>query len=169
LLAAAKRAGVPDSNIDAIEVSYTLSQLLEKRGFNVVGRDCLEMTAPPRKYDRLLLNPAFENGHAAKEIKHGYLNFLADGGVLVAIVPSSVMNGDNYLNFREWAVNEAQATFERLPDNSFAGVDAARRTGVGTALVTLRKGTPKATQAATVEPKREPVSIQDEIYQYMIF
>jgi protein-L-isoaspartate O-methyltransferase len=169
LLAAAKRAGVTDSNIDAIEISHTLFEILEERGFNVIGRDCLEMTMPPRKYDRILLNPAFENGHAAKEIKHGYLNFLKDGGVLTAIVPSSVMNGDNYLKFREWAVSEANATFERLPDNSFAGIDSARRTGVGTALVILRKGAQSVPQAATMEPKMEPVSEFGEIYQYMIF
>lgn len=55
------------------------------------------------KYDFILMNPPFENHQAEKHIKHA-LGYLADGGKLVSVVPSSInvskaMNGYEMYNY----------------------------------------------------------------------
>jgi len=72
-----------DSDLLCIELNYDLVKHLQKTGFNCRQFDFLDFTADD-KFDRIIMNPPFENGSDIKHIKHA-INFLKPEGKLVAI------------------------------------------------------------------------------------
>lgn len=70
----------------AIEINDALAENLAKRFplTPVIGKDFLTCNGELGKFDRILMNPPFENGSDIKHIKHA-LAFLNPGGRLVAI------------------------------------------------------------------------------------
>jgi protein-L-isoaspartate O-methyltransferase len=75
----------PNGYIQAVEINPTLAAMLEKSGHadDVVCFDFLEW-AGPEKFDRILMNPPFENGADIKHILKAR-ELLRPGGLLVAI------------------------------------------------------------------------------------
>lgn len=75
----------PNGHVQAVEINPTLAAMLEKAGHadDVVCFDFLEW-AGPEKFDRILMNPPFENGADIKHILKAR-ELLRPGGVLVAI------------------------------------------------------------------------------------
>jgi 16S rRNA G1207 methylase RsmC len=86
--------------LDVCELQAELRQILELKGFNVIGFNCFEVTG---EYDRILMNPPFGKGLEISHITHAY-NRLADGGRLVTIAPESVSFRKDraYREFRDW-------------------------------------------------------------------
>lgn len=87
-------------NLEVSEVRYNLRELLELKGFNVIGSDCFDVT---RSYHRILMNPPFVKGSELTHIRYAYEQS-ANGGRLVAIAPESVAfrQDKKYREFREW-------------------------------------------------------------------
>lgn len=80
-------------------------------------------------YDCVVMNPPFGKNVAPKHVLHA-LQFLAPGGRLVAVMPSSVTFRSDSLNDK---VRYLAKHIEALPDNSFA----ASGTNINTVIVTI--------------------------------
>jgi len=74
----------PNGAITAVEINYTLSKALEPWADNIVCGDFLEHNGDLGKFDRIIMNPPFENGSDIKHIKHA-IKFLKPNGRLVAL------------------------------------------------------------------------------------
>lgn len=78
-------------HLTAVEINCALSKAtsnrLSKYNAEVINRDFLEFALHPRKqFDRIITNPPFST---AKKHIQACLDMLANGGVMVALVPSS--------------------------------------------------------------------------------
>lgn len=131
---AAKKAG---GEVEVGEVNESLRAILAEKGHKLVARDTLDHAG---KYDRVVMNPPFENGQDIDHVRHAYDQQLAAGGRLVAIVSrGAVERSDKKATaFRAW-LEENGAHVEELPDGSFGGADSERKTGVATSLIVLNK------------------------------
>ena len=141
---AAREAGAV---VDVCEQVPAMRELLKDKGFNVIGDDALEIEG---QWPKILMNPPFEGGQDALQVRHAYENNLAPGGVLVAITSEGPF-------FRSFAKDKAFVQFvedvgesQRLPAGSFMSSD--RQTGVATRIVTLRKPTASLVALLAGEP-----------------
>lgn len=121
---------------DVVEINPTLRNVLEKKGYSDIKNDFLEMLAEPT-YDRVVMNPPFENGQDIDHVKHAY-DLLKPGGRVVAIMSEGpFFRGDKKAKeFREW-LESVEGTSEKLPEGSFKSSE--RPTGVATRLVVIDK------------------------------
>lgn len=134
-IAEAIRTQSPECAIDVAERNFTLRQILQLKNFNVVSDDCLAIA---QAYDRIVMNPPFEDSQDIDHVKHCY-SLLAPNGRLVAIVSAgSFSTGTKKRNeFQAW-LEEINAVIEPLEEQDY-GKDHGRVTGVRTCLLTLDK------------------------------
>jgi len=125
-----------DVELVAIERNYALSDILAARGHDVTFGDFLEHHDT---YDRIVMNPPFENGQDIEHVRHAY-SLLRPGGRLVSVMSTGPFfrEDKNARAFREW-LEDVNANVEWLPDDAFKGREAFRQTGVRTRLVTVTK------------------------------
>ncbi len=126
-----KRAA-PAATVEAFERHFSLRDVLALKGVELVGNDFTE-AAPAPRYDRVLMNPPFENGQDIEHVRHAF-RFLKPGGRLVAIMsPGPFYRQDRRaVEFREWFEAMGGARVD-LPAGSFK----ESGTGIATVLVTL--------------------------------
>ena len=126
----------PGIELHAIERNCTLSDVLSAKGHKVEYGDFLEHRGA---YNRILMNPPFEDGADMTHIEHAY-SLLSPGGRLVSVISEGpFFRVDNKsVAFRDW-LEVVRAEVERLPDDAFQGRDAFRETGVRTRLLTITK------------------------------
>jgi phospholipid N-methyltransferase len=125
-----------DCRLTAVEINWALCKALERSFPEEQGpihhADFLELgtlVGDPIQYgtfDRVIMNPPFENGADIKHIAHA-LKFLKPGGRLVAICA----NGPR----QQAALAPVARSWEPLPAGTFAG------TGVSAALIEISNGT----------------------------
>lgn len=123
------------ANITTIEPVSALQNILKVKGYNVSeDRDFMEHKG---EYDRIIMNPPFENLQDVDHVKHAY-SLLAKGGKLVAITSESpFFRGDKKsTEFRDW-LDTVGGSSEKLPEGSFKTSD--RSTGVNTRMVVITK------------------------------
>ena len=123
----------------AIEVSYTLCEILTLKGYHLTEGSCLESQVPDDHVDVVLMNPPFENLADIDHVRWAF-DKLKPGGTLVAIMSESVFFRDQKkpVDFRDWLV-ELGANVEELPEGSFTGKDSFRQTGVRARIVSIEK------------------------------
>lgn len=129
--------------VDCIEINTDLRRILEAKGHKLVAGDLLTYEIPSYAdgtptldgYDRILMNPPFEDGQDMGHVRHAY-SMLAPGGRLVAITSRHwTFAADRAATeFREW-VDDLGGEWEDLPDGSFKSSE--RPTGVATTLLVL--------------------------------
>lgn len=126
-------------NIDVCEYMYHFSELLELKGYNVVGNDFLEYNTD-QKYDSIIMNPPFSNEQ--EHIKHAY-KLLKDDGILVTISSPhwTFANDKNSVEFREWLDNETYFTKD-LKGGTF------EMTGVASKIIVIEKHTQAESKTA---------------------
>lgn len=126
----------PDIQPHAIEKNYTLSDVLAAKGHAVEFGDFLEHRG---MYDRIVMNPPFENGQDIDHVRHAY-SLLQPGGLVVAVMSTGPFFREDTKakSFRTW-LEDVDAAVEWLPDDAFKGREAFRQTGVRTRLVTITK------------------------------
>lgn len=124
----------PTAHVHAIEINHTLCKNLESLLplEHVDQYDFLEIDGPicpdaEQGFDRVIMNPPFENGADIKHIKHA-LTMLKPGGRLVALCA----NGSR----QQAAFKETADQWEVLPAGSFA----SQGTSVNVALLAIKKG-----------------------------
>jgi hypothetical protein len=120
----------------AIERNRTLEDVLSAKGHEVTFADFLEHAG---SYDRVVMNPPFEELQDITHVKHAY-SLLTPGGRLVSVMSEGPFyRSDNKsIAFRAW-LDEVGAQSEQLPDDAFAGPGAFCQTGVRTRLITIEK------------------------------
>jgi type I restriction-modification system DNA methylase subunit len=111
----------PDVALHAIEQNLTLGDILSAKGHDVEFGDFLEHQG---EYDRILMNPPFEDGADMAHIRHAY-SLLRPGGRLVSVVSEGPFFRADKRSaaFREW-LEEVHSDIEELPDGAFSGSDA---------------------------------------------
>ncbi len=120
--------------VSVIEPVGDLRTILEAKGHNVIGRDFLEHDG---KYDRIVMNPPFEDRQDVAHVRHAY-DLLNPGGRVVAIMSEGPFFGSDKTatEFRDW-LDSVGGISEQLPEGSFK--DSDRSTGVNTRLVIIDK------------------------------
>jgi len=128
-----KKHGIND--IDCIEIVPSLKRILELKGCNLVGSDFLEFN--DKKYDRIIMNPPFENLQDVDHVRHAY-DTLKDGGVLVSVMSASpFFNGRaKGEEFRDW-IASLDATYYKNDADAFK--KAFNSTGVSTYMIKIIK------------------------------
>ncbi|HHG3201670.1 TPA: PLxRFG domain-containing protein [Vibrio parahaemolyticus] len=123
-------------DLDVGELAFTLSELLEEKGHNVVAGDFLEYNAG-EVYDRIVMNPPFSNDADIHHINHA-LTMLKDGGKLVAITSSMAGNRGNTTNknFRRY-LDEVGAEEINLDAGAFK--NSLNPTNVATKIIVIEK------------------------------
>lgn len=134
------------ADVDVVEPAYALRQILEAKGHNLVGTDFLEHTG---EYERIVMNPPFENGQDIDHVRHAY-ELLKPGGKLVAIMSegSFFRSDKKAVAFREW-LDEVGGISEPLPEGAFKSSE--RPTGVHTRIVVIEKPEEVAVQPVATE------------------
>lgn len=121
----------PESKVSAIEFNRELKSVLDAKGHDAEFGDFLDHRG---QYDRIVMNPPFENAADQKHVRHAFEN-LKPGGRLVAVMSAG---GRGREEFDNW-LSENGGYSEDLPSNSFAGADSFRKTGVNTRMVVIDK------------------------------
>jgi len=132
---AAKDAG---GQVDVVEPQMSLRGILQAKGYSPVGNDFTEFQSGP-VYDRVLMNPPFENGQDIAHVRRAY-DMLAPGGRLVALMSEGTFgrSGRAAEEFRAW-LEERGGTSEKVEAGAFQGAGVFRETGVATRLVVVDK------------------------------
>jgi predicted RNA methylase len=132
-LADAVRAAGGD--VHALEMQPALRKILELKGHKVAGNDAL---AHDGTYDRIVMNPPFEQGADMHHIQHAFEHNLKPGGRLVAILSEGpFFREDRKAQAFRAFLTEHGAHNEKLPAGSFTQGDVP--TGVNTRIVVLDK------------------------------
>ncbi|MEH8200065.1 LPD38 domain-containing protein [Aeromonas veronii] len=162
LAEAARDAG---ATVEAVELASDLRDILQEKGFSLVGNDFME-TTPSQRYDAVIMNPPFSNDMDIDHVRHAFAH-LKPGGRLAAIVSSMAGQRSNKKNkaFREW-LDDLGASEEMMPEGAFK--DSLNPTSVRTKIITIEKPVDavngpelKAGARATLHtPKGKPVEVQ---------
>lgn len=133
LAEAARDAG---ATVEAVELAGDLRDILQEKGFSLVGDDFME-TTPSQRYDAVIMNPPFSNDMDIDHVRHAF-GHLKPGGRLAAIVSSMAGQRSNKKNkaFREW-LDDLGASEEMMPEGAFK--DSLNPTSVRTKIITMEK------------------------------
>lgn len=117
--------------LDCVEVNPTLKDILWMKGHKVVASDFLAYNTDKR-YDRIVMNPPFENGQDIEHVKKAW-GMLKQNGRLVTVMSTgwTFSNRKAHQEFREFV--EDHGYCQTLPDESFK----ESGTNVATVLVVL--------------------------------
>lgn len=127
--------------VDCIEINEQRRAVLEGKGYVIVCDDF--MASKPTDewhYDRVIMNPPFEDGQDIAHVRHAFEKFLKPGGLLVSVVAESVFfrTDKKYQVFHDEVLDVYGAEVEDLP----AGAFAESGTQVKARIVTLAKPYP---------------------------
>jgi hypothetical protein len=126
------REAHPLATIEACEQWHSLREILKEKGVTLAGDDFTEF-CPDRQYNRVVMNPPFENGQDARHVMLAH-SMLAPGGVLISVMsPGPFFRSDaTSIRFREWFDSMGGEKID-LPAGSFK----ESGTGVGAVLVRI--------------------------------
>jgi hypothetical protein len=87
-------------NVDCVEIVPDFREVLELKGYRLIGSDLLELEPQPT-YDAVLMNPPFSE--ECRHIRHAF-QFLKPGGTLAAVCCVRIRHSDKkeYAEFRDW-------------------------------------------------------------------
>jgi len=118
IIAAASKVIVDMHELNAENYALLMSANFPLSGIAPEPTDFLAADPNP-VYDRVVMNPPFMKQADIKHVLHA-LNFLKQGGLLVAVMGAGVMFRENKLTTEFRALVEQRGgTFEKLPDGSF--------------------------------------------------
>lgn len=122
-----------EADLTCVERNYHLAEVLRGKNYKTMYTDFLTWE-PGQKFDRILMNPPFENLADIDHVVRAY-NHLADAGKMVAIMGAGAFfrNDKKAVAFRAWLNSRGEA--ESLPDKIFLASE--RPTGVKTYLVKI--------------------------------
>lgn len=135
---------------DVVELSGKRRELLEAKGFNVVGQDFMDTS---EQYDRIIMNPPFSDRRDAEHVQHAY-ELLKPGGRLVAIMGEGVFFGQDKKAqaFREW-LDSVGGTSEKLAEGTFLDKSLPVNTGVNSRMVVIDKPTKQEALKSKIEKR----------------
>jgi predicted RNA methylase len=133
-IAEAVKALYPEGFLDCIEIVPRLCEILGAKGLHHHRFDFLEWNGT--KYDRIVMNPPFENGQDIEHLQHAF-SLLREGGRIVSIMSCGPFfrSDRKAKGFREWfETHNSKGWYKDLPEGSFKPA-----TGVATKLVVIDK------------------------------
>lgn len=123
----------PNNKIKCIEVINGLCEVLEAKGFDT---ECMDFLQHTEKYDRIVMNPPFENHQDIDHVLHAY-SLLNEGGRLVAIMANNKAQSNkkctDFMEFIESKGGEMYTNQDGAFKTSF------RPTGVSTITIVIDK------------------------------
>lgn len=127
----------PEAVTKGIEYQPALRDIILTKGHDIADEN--DFLSHAGQYDRIVMNPPFENRQDVQHVQHAY-NQLKPGGRLVAVMSSGPFHGSQKRDaeFRDW-LNSVGAEIVDNPEGSFAGSDAFRKTGVNTKMLVIDK------------------------------
>ena len=170
----AERIREAGHDADVVEYSARRKELLEAKGFNVVGDDFMSITPESGLYDRIIMNPPFGKRQDAQHVMHAY-DLLAPNGRVVAIMGEGVFFGKDKkaVEFRDW-LESVGGTEEKLPEGSFNDPSLPVNTGVNVRMVVIDKGnqdiTPTQAEENTIveaDGIKQPELNSDDLAKYI--
>jgi 16S rRNA G966 N2-methylase RsmD len=128
------RERFPGAKLTACERHSTLRDILKAKGYDLAADDFV-WSAFPANFDRVIMNPPFENGQDMQHVCLAH-SWLKPGGRLVSIMsPGPFFRSDSKSQaFRQWFDSLDGEKYE-LP----AGAFKSSGTGVATVLVVINK------------------------------
>lgn len=106
---------MPKERTHCVEISKLHCEILKAKGYTVTNGDFLTLAQEPI-YDRVVMNPPFDQGRWKAHVEHA-AGFVTDGGRLVAILPSGARNKFYLPGFAcEWS---------QVFDNQFDGTSVS--------------------------------------------
>lgn len=133
------RKAHPEVTLHCVEPVLKLRDILELKGHTLVEHNIFMYDVMlDEMYDRILMNPPFEDEQDIEHVRYVYEQHLKDGGRIVAIMSEHgfFAKTKQAREFREWL--EPIGTSEPLPDDAFVK-NGYRSTGVRTRLVVIDK------------------------------
>ena len=123
------RQAHPDVDLAAVEKNHTLRDVLAAKGYEETVAFADFLTAEG-EYDKIVMNPPFEQGADIDHVRHAY-DLLAEGGRVVSVMCKGPFfrSDAKSCEFRDW-LDGLDSTVEDLPEDAFQGVEAFRQTGV---------------------------------------
>jgi protein-L-isoaspartate O-methyltransferase len=118
----------PFGSVTAVEINATLAASLEQVADETICGDFLEQNGNLGTFDRIVMNPPFENGADIKHIQHA-MKMLKPGGRLVAICANGLRQQSTLKPLAE----NSGGWYEDLP----AGTFASQGTNVNTAILLI--------------------------------
>jgi hypothetical protein len=130
------RAAAPGARIDVVEPVGDLRTILEAKGYDVVAYNFLDYE-PGEIYDRVVMNPPFEDYQDVTHVLHAY-DLLKPGGRLVAIMGEGPFfrSDKKGVAWRHWLEEHGGHDHKNAP-GAFQSSD--RPTGVATRTVVVEK------------------------------
>lgn len=144
----------PNATLTTYERHSSLREVLKLKGYELAGDDFMQAETGPR-FDRVLMNPPFENGQDIDHVRHAY-SMLRDGGRVVAVMsPGPFFRQDRKATeFRAWFDERGGEKYD-LPAGSF------KESGTGTAAVlVVLVGDEVATAP---EPEAKPLKVKHRV------
>ncbi|MFN8359317.1 MAG: helicase-related protein [Candidatus Kapaibacterium sp.] len=146
------RAKYPDLRIDVSELGEHNRKILELKGYNIVADDFLTLGVtgktekgvpivnPAVQYDRVVMNPPFQNGMDWVHIQHAY-KLLKSYGVLVALVPANsyLSNSREATERRLFIEEENSGSIEVIPASEYNRNMEFTTLTIDIAMITLTK------------------------------
>jgi len=123
----------PDVQLEVIEWSNTLQDLLRIKGYNVIAGDFFSVDG--QQWDRIVQNPPFENLQDIDHVRQAW-EHLADGGRLVSVMSESPFfrTDAKATEFRAWLDGQTHDIIDLE-----AGAFAASGTGIKARIVIIDK------------------------------
>lgn len=115
---------MPKDRTMCIEISDLHCRILEEKGYKPICGDFLKMNTFLDSYTRIVMNPPYSQGRWQAHLEHAF-KFLAENGVLVAILPASTKGKE--------LIKGAQHEFSRVYENEFKG------TSISVVIVKVRR------------------------------
>ena len=124
------------AEVDTVELSHALCEVLEAKGFAPLHGDFLATTLEPT-YTAIVMNPPFSAD--VEHVAHAYAR-LAEGGRLVAIVGEGAFfrQGERERAFRAW-LDDVGADVDALPDDTFSDRRMLATTSARARLISVQK------------------------------
>lgn len=132
-------AKLGSGSLQCCEQKFSMAEVCQLKGFETYRGDFIEWAKHENdRFDRIVMNPPFENQQDAKHICKAF-ELLAPGGRLVALCGANALERDNAAG-RAFAslVSECGESNERI-DGAFTGPESFKQTGVSVLLLVLTK------------------------------
>lgn len=131
-------------DLDVIEINPTLRELLKLKGYEWIAQDFLAFPydlqiAPVERYDRIVMNPPFENGQDTEHIQHADKLLKSDGRLVSIIGEGPFFRNDSKSQaFRSWLGQRTHYQID-LPAGAFNQAGLARTTDTKTRILVIDK------------------------------